>query len=74
MRLQLELLKPEMILDEAGVDSTIVMFGGARIPAPEYKDRRGRRSLPRCRLLRGGAAVCPAGDGRGRWPRAGGPT
>jgi uncharacterized protein (TIGR00730 family) len=34
VRLQLELLKPEMLLNEAGVRSTIVMFGGARIPAP----------------------------------------
>lgn len=33
VRLQLELLKPEMILDELGIKSTIVMFGGARIPA-----------------------------------------
>ena len=36
VRLQLELLKPEMIMDEHGVDSTVVMFGGARIPAPEH--------------------------------------
>lgn len=33
VRLQLELLKPEMILDEQGIESTIVMFGGARIPS-----------------------------------------
>jgi hypothetical protein len=32
VRLQLELLKPEMMLDEAGVETTIVLFGGARIP------------------------------------------
>jgi uncharacterized protein (TIGR00730 family) len=38
VRLQLELLKPEMLLDEAGVESTIVLFGGARIPAPEARD------------------------------------
>jgi len=31
VRLQLELLKPQMLLDEAGIVSTIVMFGGARI-------------------------------------------
>lgn len=35
VRLQLELLKPQMILDERGINSTVVMFGGARIPAPE---------------------------------------
>lgn len=34
VRLQLELLKPEMILDEEGVESTVVLFGGARVPAP----------------------------------------
>ncbi|MEM6679441.1 MAG: LOG family protein [Pseudomonadota bacterium] len=34
VRLQLELLKPEMALDEAGIRSTVVMFGGARVPAP----------------------------------------
>ena len=35
VRLQLELLKPQMILDERGIRSTIVLFGGARIPAPD---------------------------------------
>lgn len=35
VRLQLELLKPQMLMDERGVKSTVVMFGGARIPAPE---------------------------------------
>lgn len=39
VRLQLELLKPEMAMNEAGVTSTVVLFGGARIPAPENKDR-----------------------------------
>lgn len=34
VRLQLELLKPELELDSMGITSTIVMFGGARIPAP----------------------------------------
>lgn len=37
VRLQLELLKPQMILDEMGITSTVVLFGGARIPAPENK-------------------------------------
>lgn len=35
VRLQLELLKPQMMLDEEGIRSTVVLFGGARIPAPE---------------------------------------
>ncbi|SET21329.1 TIGR00730 family Rossman fold protein [Oceanicella actignis] len=38
VRLQLELLKIEMLLTEAGVESTVVLFGGARIPAPEHRD------------------------------------
>ena len=35
VRLQLELLKPELLMAEEGVESTVVLFGGARIPAPE---------------------------------------
>ena len=35
VRFQLELLKPEMLLDEARVGSTMVMYGSARIPSPE---------------------------------------
>ena len=38
VRLQLELLKPQLMLEEKGIESTIVLFGGARIPAPEHKD------------------------------------
>ncbi|MBP1851324.1 LOG family protein [Rhizobium halophytocola] len=34
VRLQLELMKAEMMLTESGIKSTVVMFGGARIPAP----------------------------------------
>ncbi|GAB4305579.1 MAG: TIGR00730 family Rossman fold protein [Roseovarius sp.] len=34
VRLQLELLKPEMILNERGIRSTVVLFGGSRIPEP----------------------------------------
>jgi uncharacterized protein (TIGR00730 family) len=36
VRFQLELLKPEMLLEEAGVGSTLVVYGSARIPAPEH--------------------------------------
>ena len=32
VRLQLELLKPQLMLDDAGVETTVVLFGGARIP------------------------------------------
>lgn len=34
IRFQLEYLKPEFRLRERGINSTIVLFGGARIPAP----------------------------------------
>jgi len=33
--LQLELLKPELILQEQHIESTVVVFGSARIPDPE---------------------------------------
>jgi uncharacterized protein (TIGR00730 family) len=35
VRLQVELLKPELILKEQHIESTIVIFGSARIPDPE---------------------------------------
>ncbi len=34
VRLQLELLKTEMELTSAGIESTVILFGGARIPEP----------------------------------------
>jgi uncharacterized protein (TIGR00730 family) len=34
VRFQLELLKPQLILDEAKIGSTFVMYGSARIPEP----------------------------------------
>ncbi|WP_458791872.1 LOG family protein [Yoonia sp. MH D7] len=45
VRLQLELLKPQMLMDEAGIESTIVMFGGARIPEPAKKDSARTKTL-----------------------------
>ena len=38
VRFQLELLKPEMLLEEANIGSTLVMYGSARIPSPENAD------------------------------------
>jgi len=38
VRFQLELLKPEMLLDEAKIGSTLVVYGSARIPSPEHCD------------------------------------
>jgi uncharacterized protein (TIGR00730 family) len=40
VRFQLELLKPEMLLDEARVGSTLVMYGSARIPSPDQAEAR----------------------------------
>ena len=39
VRLQLELLKPQLVQDEQGVEATIVIFGSARIVAPETAQR-----------------------------------
>jgi len=45
VRLQLELLKPQLELDERGVRSTVVLFGGARIPDPAHKEAAATRRL-----------------------------
>jgi uncharacterized protein (TIGR00730 family) len=37
VRFQLELLKPELLMDEARIGSTLVMYGSARIPEPGAK-------------------------------------
>ena len=39
IRLQLELLKPELVQNEHGVDATIVFFGSARVVATEVAER-----------------------------------
>jgi uncharacterized protein (TIGR00730 family) len=39
VRLQLELLKTEMAMQEAGIRSTVVMFGSARVPEPGREAR-----------------------------------
>jgi uncharacterized protein (TIGR00730 family) len=48
VRFQLELLKPSMLLDEARVGSTLVMYGSARIPPPEAVETalEGAKKLP----------------------------
>lgn len=45
VRLQLELLKPEMLMTEYGIASTVVLFGGARIPRPDEKDKARTETL-----------------------------
>jgi len=45
VRLQLELLKPELAMNEAGIRSTIVLFGGARIPEAAQKHTARSQTL-----------------------------
>ena len=45
VRLQLELMKPELMMAEYGIESTIVLFGGARIPEPAKKDSAKTKTL-----------------------------
>ncbi|MBA2722198.1 MAG: TIGR00730 family Rossman fold protein [Methylibium sp.] len=40
VRMQLELLKPELVQREHGVEATVVIFGSARIPARELAQQR----------------------------------
>ena len=50
VRLQLELLKPELTLQEQGINSTIVVFGGTRVlerPEAEAKLEKARQALAR---------------------------
>lgn len=51
VRFQLELLKPEMLLDEAGVGSTLVMYGSARIPSPENVDALLKNATDETRVV-----------------------
>ena len=39
VRMQLELLKPELIMNEQGIASTVVIFGSARIVPPDVAQR-----------------------------------
>ena len=45
VRLQLELLKPDLTMDEAGIVSTVVLFGGSRIPDPAQRHRARTETL-----------------------------
>jgi uncharacterized protein (TIGR00730 family) len=38
VRFQLELLKPDLLLDQAKIGSTLVIYGSARIPEPGHAD------------------------------------
>ena len=88
MRLQLELLKPEMTLAERGIRSTVVMFGGARIPEPggaawaakneiaEEQPRGKQRTTTRRRANSPGSARSirpPPATANSSWSPAAGP-
>jgi uncharacterized protein (TIGR00730 family) len=45
VRFQLELLKPELLLDEAKIASTFVMYGSARIPEPGQKSNHANPAI-----------------------------
>ena len=45
VRLQLELLKPEMILNERGIEGTVVLFGGSRIRESQGRDEARTETL-----------------------------
>ncbi len=47
VRLQLELLKPQLVLDEEGVETTVVLFGGARIPEAAKAEQAATPALAR---------------------------
>jgi len=40
VRLQLELLKPELVQDDLGINSTVVIFGSARIPDKQQAKKK----------------------------------
>ncbi len=44
VRLQLEFLKPEVLMASHGIQSTIVLFGSARTPPPEVAEERLRKA------------------------------
>ncbi|WP_074221664.1 TIGR00730 family Rossman fold protein [Rhodovulum sp. ES.010] len=47
VRLQLELLKPELLMREFGIESTIVLFGSARIPEEARRVEAATETLGR---------------------------
>src|SRR3712207_3904952 len=49
VRIQLELLKPELLLQEESIVSTIVVFGSARIPEPAVAQAKLAKAEERAR-------------------------
>ncbi|MCC7150773.1 MAG: TIGR00730 family Rossman fold protein [Rubrivivax sp.] len=53
VRMQLELLKPEMVQQELGIEATVVIYGSARIQQPDH----ARQSLVDARAAGDAAAI-----------------
>lgn len=64
LRFQLELLKPEMLLDDAKIDSTFVIYGSARTPAtdPIAATENKRSHYEEARALARLASSVPNGE------------
>ena len=60
VRLELDYLKPELLLRQQGVAQTIVVFGGTRIPEPAEAGRR-------LALLQEASAANPEPERLSRW-------
>ncbi len=52
VRFQLEYLKPELWLQERGVNSTVVLFGGARIAEPGTEPKAAKTAIARENLIK----------------------
>lgn len=52
VRFQLEYQKPELMLQDKGINSTVVLFGGARIPAPGQDPWAAKTELARKNLTK----------------------
>ena len=64
VRLQLELLKPELALQEEGIDSTIVVFGSARTPSPDDSSGEGAGDYHNAREFARLMSVAETSDGK----------
>src|SRR3546814_2202775 len=56
VRFQLELLKPELLLEEAKIESTLVIYGSARIPEADTADGLEAAATDDAARQKGGAA------------------
>jgi uncharacterized protein (TIGR00730 family) len=66
VRLQLELLKPQMVMDERGIVSTVVLMGSARIPDPQAPSASEDATIETAAGPRPQAQVRPAA-GLAKW-------